>query len=77
MNQQETIPAKINPDTGIYECIFIHRNTEKLTHGERLSDLVHGFWVTERWELTKGSDAKFFIMPHMIKEIEKINRGGR
>ena len=72
MNQQETIPAKINEDIGIYECTFNHRGAKKITHGERLCDVINGFWITERWELTKGGNAKFFVMPHMILEIEKI-----
>lgn len=72
MNQQETIPAKINTDIGLYECTFTHRATKMITHAERLCDLINGFWINERWELTKGGDSKFFVMPHMITEIDKI-----
>lgn len=37
-----------------------------------LDDIANGFWVNRDCEFTKGSDAKFFIFPHMITHLEKV-----
>jgi len=36
-----------------------------------LSEIKDGFWVNKDIEITKTSDACYFVMPHMIKHISK------
>lgn len=59
-----------------FECTFRHRHKRMITHAECLADLTQGFWITGvgDWQFTKGSDCKYFIMPHMITEIEKVRK---
>lgn len=41
------------------------------TSTQDMRDVIGGFWVDDNGDLTKTSDCKFYIMPHMISCIEK------
>lgn len=51
---------------GLHE---IHLNRVTI---DRLSDVTAGFWINEKFEFTKVSEGKFFVMPHQILNIEKV-----
>lgn len=37
-----------------------------------INDLKEGFWVNENYDLTKGSDALYFIMPAKVLMVKKV-----
>lgn len=58
----------------IYRCrykpIYDGPNT---VDGKALDDFMEGFWLTPDFELTKGSDCKYWVSPASIHYVEKIN----
>lgn len=59
----------------MYEANFIIKNEvyEQYIQTDCLEDIKDGFWITNDYKFTKGSDSYMFILPHQIKYIIKIN----
>lgn len=44
----------------------------RTTYAERLCDVTKGFWVDKDGKLTKATDCRMFILPHLINYILKL-----
>lgn len=55
-----------------YQATFVFHDAQHVTSAGTLADVNDGFWVNSDYEFTRMSDALYYILPHMIKEIKKV-----
>ena len=62
---------------GMYKVEFLindlgNSNTRRFkTYVPCISVIQDGFWVDDNGSYTTSSDCKYFILPHMVKHVEK------
>ena len=55
-----------------YRCEFeLHGSGCAVVSDAGIDDFMYGFWINHNWKFTKGSDAKIWIPPSMIRYIAK------
>ena len=56
-----------------YRCYFSFRgNPLAVDSDEGVASFKEGFWITGTGQFTKGADCQYWIPPHAIWYIEKI-----
>lgn len=56
----------------VYEVTFCVGDAICTIHAPSLISVCDGFWINEDMDITSASDAKYYVLSHMIKKIEKV-----
>ncbi len=55
----------------VYMCEFNMDTAYMHVEGDSIADFKEGFWLNDKYELTKGSDAKYWMPPSSIIRVCK------
>jgi hypothetical protein len=58
----------------MYDVTFKLDDVVYINRVSALQHVVAGFWINEDGDWTLQSDALYFILPHMIRKIQKVPR---